>query len=352
MTPRGPGSADGFRHRLRRAEYVVVASVAVFVALLAAAALLADGQRVLAHVAGLGPGLLVLLLFLSLLNYGARAVRWQVFSRRLGLAVPFPRSALYYVAGFAMTTTPGKLGEAVRLWLLERGHGYSYRRLVPLFLGDRLSDLIAMLVLCLLGAGALAGYWPATLAVVAALGAVSALFVWPRPLLAAMGLLHRVLGRRRARTVAGLRSMLRLTAGLFTARVFSAALALSLAGWLVECAAFYLLLQALGAPIGPLQAVFIFAFAMVAGALTMLPGGLGSVEAAMFALLVALGTSADVALAATAVIRATTLWFAVALGFAALFAALRRVCRSPAQGGPVQPSGTIDNHQWIGRTSR
>ena len=60
----------------------------------------------------------------------------------------------------------------------------------------------------------------------------------------------------------------------------------------------------------------------------MLPGGLGGVEATMMALLLALGTSPDIGLAATAVIRLTTLWFAVGLGFIALPFALRLVRKS------------------------
>ena len=74
--------------------------------------------------------------------------------------------------------------------------------------------------------------------------------------------------------------------------------------------------------------IFASAFAMIAGALSMLPGGLGGVEATMMALLLALGTNLDVGLAATAVIRLTTLWFAVGLGFAALPFALR-LARKP-----------------------
>ena len=43
----------------------------------------------------------------------------------------------------------------------------------------------------------------------------------------------------------------------------------------------------------------------------------------MVGLLLAVGVDLDIAVAATAVIRVTTLWFAVALGFLVLPAALR-----------------------------
>src|SRR3546814_3586172 len=72
---------------------------------------------------------------------------------------------LHFVAGFALTTTPGKVGEALRLWLIERCHGYRYERIVPLFLGDRVADMNAVMLLCLAG---IAGFpdqlWVAALA--------------------------------------------------------------------------------------------------------------------------------------------------------------------------------------------
>ena len=90
-----------------------------------------------------------------------------------------------------------------------------------------------------------------------------------------------------------------------------------------------LLLQALGTGIGFQAATFIFAFSMLAGAITMLPGGLGGVEGAMLGLLVIAGAPADIALVATIVIRITTLWFAVALGFLTFPIALRLARRPP-----------------------
>ena len=55
----------------------------------------------------------------------------------------------------------------------------------------------------------------------------------------------------------------------------------------------------------------------------MLPGGLGSAEAVMLGLLTAADIPLPTALAATAIIRVTTLWFAVGIGFVVLPVALR-----------------------------
>jgi uncharacterized protein (TIRG00374 family) len=100
---------------------------------------------------------------------------------------------------------------------------------------------------------------------------------------------------------------------------------LSVIGWAAECLAFSMLLYAMGAPISPAEASFVFAIAAAIGGVTLLPGGLGGTEATMVALLSSLGVDLSTSLAATLVIRATTLWFSVVLGFMTLPVALRVV---------------------------
>lgn len=309
--------------RLRRAEFYVVASIVLFVVALAVVSVLVGAESIPAHLAVVGPEVFLGLLLLSTFNYLLRAGRWQFFARRLGIVIPWHCNLSYYFAGFAMTTTPGKLGEALRLWFIQRAHGYGYARLAPLFVGDRLSDLNTVLILSLIGLGAFTDYGWAVAVLLALTGVITLLFMRPAALLAAVGGLYAVSGRRGKRFFAKSRHSLRLTARLFDVRIFPLATLISLPGWLAECWALAWLMAALGHPIGLQAGMFIFSFSMLAGAVSMMPGGLGGVEAAMMALLVVIGTPIDVALVATVVIRTTTLWFAVVLGFLTLPIALR-----------------------------
>jgi uncharacterized protein (TIRG00374 family) len=85
-----------------------------------------------------------------------------------------------------------------------------------------------------------------------------------------------------------------------------------------EALAFYWVLSWLGADISLSFAIFVYALSMLAGALSFLPGGLGSAEAVMISLLVFKGMAAPAAVAATVFIRLATLWFAVVIGLVAL----------------------------------
>ena len=53
---------------------------------------------------------------------------------------------------------------------------------------------------------------------------------------------------------------------------------------------------------------------MLSGSASGLPGGIGGAEAAMIALLTVFDVPLEIALPATAIIRITTLWFAIAVG--------------------------------------
>ena len=91
-------------------------------------------------------------LLLAAGNYGIRWARWEYYLRRLGIRIAGRDSVLVFLAGFALTVTPGKLGEAVKALLLRQSHGISATRTAPIVVAERITDLTALLVLAL-------GYW-------------------------------------------------------------------------------------------------------------------------------------------------------------------------------------------------
>ena len=93
---------------------------------------------------------IVVALGLSLVNYGLRFLRWQLYLGAMGHRIAAWPSLKIYLAGFALTTTPGKAGEALR-GLLLKPLGVPYARSLAAFLSERLSDLLAVVALTLFG---------------------------------------------------------------------------------------------------------------------------------------------------------------------------------------------------------
>ncbi|MCK0142391.1 lysylphosphatidylglycerol synthase transmembrane domain-containing protein [Aliiroseovarius sp. F20344] len=253
------------------------------------------------------------LLALSLVNYLFRGLRWHIFARKLGLPTGLFQNLRHFLGGFAMSVTPGRLGELVRMRWLRRETGWSFERTAPLVLVDRASDLTAMALILGLALAfsttGIAGGLPVTiLALIAAFAATRPrLLAW----FATMG--HRVTGRF-ARLWAKVRRAAHSLSAFTSPTLMAVAAIVGVIGWIAEGYAFHLLLMWMGADIGFAKAVAIFVFSTLAGGLTGAPGGVGGAEAAMIALLALEGVPLEVSLPATAIIRVTTLWFAIGLG--------------------------------------
>jgi uncharacterized protein (TIRG00374 family) len=114
--------------------------------------------------------------------------------------------------------------------------------------------------------------------------------------------------------------------------VFVAA-GLGLVAWGASSVAFVYLLDHLGISLPIVRAVGIYPLSMMAGAASMLPGGLGSTEATIVALLSAEGVELSLALLAAVGIRLATLWFAIICGLVSMAASetLTKPCGSGAR---------------------
>jgi len=178
---------------------------------------------------------------------------------------------------------------------------------------DRVFDIAAMGLV--LAAGVLLSQTGTQAAVFVSILAVLFAAVVTRPTLLSrlVNLLWRIIGRW-PRRFAGLRRAARSMALFREAKLALPALALSVIGWTAEGYALYLLLTWMGADISIAAATVVFIFSTLAGGLTGAPGGVGGAEAAMLFMLTAQGIPLAMALPATALIRITTLWFAILLG--------------------------------------
>ena len=254
---------------------------------------------------------------LSLLNYGLRFLRWQKFLALLGHRVPTLESLRIYIAGFGLTILPGKAGEAIRSVFLKH-HGVSYPESLAAFFSEHFSNLISMLLLAAVGLWVYPQAQP--LVIIITVSVLSGLVVlqqtrWLKKLKAAA---QNKLPERPARLIGSTIEIILHSGRCFRPSMLVLGLAYGLIAWGAEGVAFHYILHALGSDISLQAALFIYAFSMLVGALSFLPGGLGGAEATMVMLLMLHQIGQPQAVAATIIIRLATLWFAVALGLISL----------------------------------
>ena len=215
------------------------------------------------------------------------------------------------MAGYAFTPTPGNIGEAMRGLMLAR-QPLSARQSLGIFGAERLADLLCLLLLCLPAA-----VWAWQRGPLNLLPAWSA--GWGALALLAMGLLLAFAAwcwhRRKALAVR--LAWLQEASACLQMRPWIW-LGLSLAAWSGQGLAVWLVCIEAGLQVSVPTASSFYALAMVAGALSALPAGLGGTEAVLTGLLVASGAGTAVALGITVLVRLLTLWLAVAIGLLAL----------------------------------
>jgi uncharacterized protein (TIRG00374 family) len=105
---------------------------------------------------------------------------------------------------------------------------------------------------------------------------------------------------------------------LLRLNIFLKILLISITAWILEFYGFYFILSSFKNDITVVWASFSYSLSILIGAVSMLPGGIGTTEGALSFLLTQKGIIENVAIASTIVIRLFTLWIPVFLGFIAM----------------------------------
>jgi uncharacterized membrane protein YbhN (UPF0104 family) len=300
-----------------------IRAVALLVALAAAGYLLltlyVGWSDLFASVAALGTAALLAGTLLASCNYLLRFLRWHDLLHRMGQRVPPADNLRVYLGGLALTATPGKVGETIRSALLWRWRVPVGASLAAFFV-DRLTDVIAVLLLAATTGGG-AFWWAATGVAAAAGFALRFAFGarWSEALAAWLDKRHRF-----ASLVGLLRTGMAQYAAVWRLPRVLAYVAIGALAYGLQGAVFAYYVQRLWSEANSVDCLRIFATATLAGAASMIPGGLGAMELALIAQLSLAGMPLASATAAALAVRAVTLWFAILLGLSCLLWYRRR----------------------------
>ncbi|MCI0448516.1 MAG: flippase-like domain-containing protein [Chlorobi bacterium] len=261
-----------------------------------------------------------LILILSLCNYVSRFFKWEYYTKVLNINIERKMSFLIFLSSFIMSVTPGKIGEIFKSYLLKEQYGTPISKSAPIVFAERITDFLSLVLLSI--AGALIFGYGTGIIVGFGIFFISLVFV-----ISSKNLSHLII-----EFFEKFRFVSRVSHKVHTAydsiyqmvrfKELFVTIILSIIAWAFECFSFYLIINGFG--IGNFEhvnifvATFVYGFATLVGAATMLPGGLGATDASMTGLLIILNIPKSVSVASTLIIRAATLWFAVLVGIAAV----------------------------------
>lgn len=306
----------------RKVLAMVLISVFIYVVLL----FYADARKVAAVLGRFDFRMLLILLSLSLLCYLTRTLRLLYLMRLLNSKIKLKEALYLHFSGMTMTITPGKLGEVFKAFVAKEMVGFPVGKGVALVFIERLTDLGAVILLSLGGLMTFKGSLPSLAILLFLTAIITVLFStnWFQEIF--LHLLERTKYAERFKD--SFNEMFEAIRTCLTLKPLLISIVLAIIGWGAEGLAFYLTLKELSfSSYNVFQAVSVYAVSTIAGALAMLPGGIGLTEGSMMGILMASGATRDVSFAATMIIRFTTLWFGVISGWLVFLFAKREIMK-------------------------
>jgi len=306
----GEKPSSKFRNRLLLS---IIAGLVIFVAL----SIYADIGAVIQALAKFKWSYIPLILALSLLNYLLRFCKWDYYLRNIGITIKPVDSLAVFLSGLTMTLTPAKLGEVFKSYLLKRLDGTEVSRSVPVVFAERITDLLALLVWAAISFSAFQWGKEVLIIVLTVLLTLIAILRSRRICVKLLKASKSVpfVNRLSDSLVIAYESAYTL----FRLRILLVTVLISVVSWGFECLAMYFVLQGFAVSASVLLSIFVFSFSSLAGAASMIPGGLVVAEGSFTGLLILAGISKGIAASATVIIRFCTLWFGVIIGLITLF---------------------------------
>jgi len=256
------------------------------------------------------------LVLMSLIAFSLRYLRWKWLLDRHGFEIPWFSGLLSYLAGFALTVSPGRVGELIRIRYFAR-LSVPAEPIVACFIFERSCDLVVILLLASLIGAAWLALWQAALFVAAVMTLVGAgvaisikTSLWRR--IAAW--LRRRRWNRTARAVRVFGNGIARTTMFLHPIDLVGALSAGLAIWGLQASGFVYLTSGLGLALPLGGALATYPLAALIGTASMLPGGIGSTEAAATVILTQLGAPLHTAVLAVVAMRLCTHWLSILLG--------------------------------------
>jgi uncharacterized protein (TIRG00374 family) len=256
--------------------------------------------------------LLPVLLILSMLNYISRFFKWDYYLSVINVTIKKSDSFAIFMSGLIMSVTPGKMGELLKAYLVKQINGTPVSRTAPIIFAERITDFISLLFIAVIGAFSFDYGRPLVIGTAIFFLLVVVLISNKKLALGIITLFGK--NKYLNKHIHSIHSAYESSYQLLRPVPLIKMTLLSFGSWFFECLGYYFILRNFGMDVDLLWSAFVYAFSTIAGAITMLPGGLGVTEGSLTILIIQGGFPNELAVASTFIIRAATLWFAVLVG--------------------------------------
>ena len=284
--------------------------------------LYADYSKVLVAFTQFDWYLLLPLLVLSFLNYYTRFLKWDYYLSVIKVQMKKIDSLSIFMSGLIMSITPGKIGELIKSYLVKEVTNEPISKTAPVIFAERVTDFLSLLIISIVGSYTF--NYGITFSIIVTVFFIILIFIISNKklCLSLLTSLERLTIVKKY--LVSIHNSYESSYQLLKPFPLLIMTIVSLIAWGFECLGYYLILINFNIEFGIFWASFSYAFAIIAGAVSLFPGGLGVTEGSLTFLLVNKGIPNSTAVATTLLVRTVTLWFAVVVGIVSVFAYQKR----------------------------
>ncbi len=241
-----------------------------------------------------------------------RSFRWYLMIRELGIKVDWKPVIPIYLSGLAFGLSPGRLGEVAKSIYLKRLVDAPIQKTAPTIIVERLLDVIAVLVISLL-AFLLIGEKHVMIIVSFFILMICLFLIYKKIyLIKILNKTQRIpfLGKFSNNLIA----YIDIIFVLLKPKIFGITLILSVISWMIESLVVYFVLKAFDINLSIIHSAFVYVTSSLVGAASFLPGGIGTTEGGLIALLLLENIPIQESLGPVIIIRSITLWAIIIFG--------------------------------------
>jgi len=291
----------------------LISSIIVYAVFL----ILSDLSKLSEHIIDFKIEYLPLILSLVSVGWLALYLRWILLLKNLKYSLPHKENFPIFLSGFALSVTPGKIGELLKSQLLKEKFDLPIKISAPIILIERFYNAIGIVIISIFGI--LVFDFSGIVILITACLLIIIFFI-----LRSEKLFHAFVQK-----ISKINFFSKFSNSFMNSydvikestkpKIFVISSILSAIYWVFESIAVYFILKSFGIDLLSIFDVIpTYATSIILGVASFIPAGLGVSESTLIGLLSLQGLTISTAVSLTIFIRLLTLWYSVFIGFIAL----------------------------------
>ena len=292
---------------------MIVAAVAIYAIFL----FISDYQKISDVVIDFKIEYLIPILSLVTVSWIPLILMWHLLLKKNGINIPFRKNIVIWLSGSALSLTPGQIGELIKSQLIKTLYDIPRTKTAPVVLVEKFYSLTGAIIAGIIGIIILGMDFNLVLFSIAILSIIF-LLIYYRPVLQ-YGLKRITKFKFFSKYSDNITDSYEILRNSTGSGISSICIALAICYWIIISLSVYVTLLAFGIEGASfLKTISIYTSSVIIGVITFIPGGLGITEGSLVGLFTLEGINVSIALILSVVIRLTTLWYSVSIGFIGL----------------------------------